>query len=265
MQDRVRRMGETYMGLLALALPDESGPGGRLVRTDAAPTIYDANLLLAVTAEEPAACDELLAWVEKRFADLGHRHVIATAETPATFTARLALAGYQPKATLQLLLEGPLQGPPPAAVEIRPIESDADWSAHRALLRRNHIEDCARAKRPLYDEAVTDQMLLVRRAKAPELRFWMARVEDTDCAYFSSWPGSNGLGIVEDLYTHPPFRKRGIARALIHHAVGDARARGAGPVMIGADPTDTPKGAYVALGFAPTCITWNWLRVLEDR
>jgi len=262
MQDLVRRMGETYMGLLALGLPDERGPGGRLVRTDAAPLIYDANLLLDVSASEPAACDALLAWVEERFSDVGHRHVIATAETPAPFTARLALAGYQAKPALQMLLDGPLQGAPPAAVEIRPIESEADWAAHRILLRRNHNEVCAREKRPQWEEAVTDQMLWVSRTKAPQLRFWMARVEGTDCAYFSSWPGSNGLGIVEDLYTDPPFRKRGVARALIHHAVADARARGAGPVMIGADPTDSPMHAYAALGFVPTCVTWNWLRVL---
>ena len=61
------------------------------------------------------------------------------------------------------------------------------------------------------------------------------------------------MGKVEDLFTAPAFRRRGIATALIAHAVPDARARGAGPVLIGADPTDTPKAMYAAMGFAPVC------------
>ena len=61
------------------------------------------------------------------------------------------------------------------------------------------------------------------------------------------------MGKVEDLFTVPEHRRQGVATALIAHAVADARARGAGPVLIGADPTDTPKAMYAAMGFAPVC------------
>lgn len=62
---------------------------------------------------------------------------------------------------------------------------------------------------------------------------------------------AGGVGKVEDLFTAPAFRHRGIATALIAHAVDDARQRGAGPVLIGADANDTPKAMYSAMGFRP--------------
>ena len=59
--------------------------------------------------------------------------------------------------------------------------------------------------------------------------------------------------MVEDLFTLPSHRNRGIARSLIHHCVDDALARGAVDVLIGALHDDTPKNAYAAMGFETTC------------
>jgi hypothetical protein len=70
-------------------------------------------------------------------------------------------------------------------------------------------------------------MVVTGRAKAPDLRFWLARTEGVDCAFLSSWPGANSVGKVEDLFTHSDFGHRGIATALIVHCVRDARARAA--------------------------------------
>jgi GNAT superfamily N-acetyltransferase len=98
-------------------------------------------------------------------------------------------------------------------------------------------------------------MVATKQAKAPDLRFWLARADGTGCAFLSSWPGANGVGKVEDLFTHPDFRHRGIATALIVHCVRDARERGAGPVLIGALPNDTPMRMYAAMGFRPFCVT----------
>ena len=65
---------------------------------------------------------------------------------------------------------------------------------------------------------------------------------------------------MEDLFTVPAFRRRGVATALIAHAVGDARDRGAGPVLIGADPDDSPKHMYAAMGFRPLCVLRSYTR-----
>jgi GNAT superfamily N-acetyltransferase len=109
-------------------------------------------------------------------------------------------------------------------------------------------------------------MVATKRAKAPALQFFLARADDgEDCAFFSSWPGpgdGNDVGKVEDLFTAPEHRRTGIATALIAHAVDDARRRGAGPVLIGADPDDTPKAMYAALGFAPACVLRSYTKRL---
>ena len=60
------------------------------------------------------------------------------------------------------------------------------------------------------------------------------------------------------------YRHRGVATALIAHCVDDARAHGAGPVVIVSDPTDTPKHMYAALGFRPVALKRGWLKRLGD-
>lgn len=84
-------------------------------------------------------------------------------------------------------------------------------------------------------------MRAAHRAKQPPVQHWLACVDGKPVAYFNSWSGIDGVGQVEDLFTHPEFRHWGIATALIYRCVADARGKGAGPVVIVADATDTPK------------------------
>ena len=72
----------------------------------------------------------------------------------------------------------------------------------------------------------------------------------------------DGVGAVEDLFTHPDFRHRGLATALIHHCVAEVRSEGAGPIVISADTTDTPKRMYAALGFRPVAVKRDYLKRL---
>jgi GNAT superfamily N-acetyltransferase len=68
------------------------------------------------------------------------------------------------------------------------------------------------------------------------------------------------VGLVEDLFTHPEFRRRGIATGLVARAVEDARERGADQVLIGARPEDTPRRMYASMGFRPLCVTRQYLK-----
>jgi GNAT superfamily N-acetyltransferase len=254
--DVARRVWEAYAGYVALGHRVEEGPHGRAVRHDPCPRIHDANLLLGPTAADDAEIDALLAFGERALAGLAHRHVLVGPEAPPRLLARLALEDYRPKPTLQLVLDGPLAGPAPPLYEIRQASGDDDWASLRALMRRDHREG---GRSPVLPAEVTDQMIAVKRAKTPSLRFWIARQDDEDVGYFSSWPGEGGTGLVEDLFTLPERRGRGVARALVHRAVNDARRRGSGPVVIGADPAGTVKAAYARMGFRPACLTWSWL------
>ena len=94
----------------------------------------------------------------------------------------------------------------------------------------------------------------VKRAKSPPVRCWLAYVDGDPVAYCSSWSGVGGIGLVEDVLTHPDFRHQGLATALIHHCVADCREQGAGPVVIWADAAETPKQMYAAMGFSPVAV-----------
>jgi GNAT superfamily N-acetyltransferase len=254
------RLADTYTAYHALGNDVHDHALCRAIRRDAAPYVYVANHLQRVRAKTAEQIDAVLAFLEQTLGDRRHRQVLVDPDTPAPFVARLALAGFEPEPTLQLVLEGELCGRTAAPVDLRLAESDEDWASLARLLRVDHEETCARRGRPVYDMAVTDQMALCMRGRSPAARHWLARVGGRDVAFFASWPGRNGVGMVEDLFTLPECRKRGIARVLVHHAVADARARGAAQVLIGADPSDWPKRFYADLGFRPACVTWGWLR-----
>lgn len=67
---------------------------------------------------------------------------------------------------------------------------------------------------------------------------------------------------MEDLFTLPEYRHRGLATALMHRCVRDCRERGARSVIIACDPTDTPKQMYRAMGFGPVAIQTHYLKRL---
>ena len=229
------------------------------MRQDAAPKVYDANHLqpqLGVALD----LDRVFDFFEETLGDLAHRHVITGPGVDPALASRLALEDYRPSATWQGLLRGELQGPPPPRCEIRPVEGEADWARLGELVRANHVETDARTGGSIFSPEVTEQMQSVRRLASDEAHFFMLWDDAAPVAFFSSWPGVDGVGMVEDLFTLPSHRERGLARALIHHCVADARARGARSVLIGAEIDDTPKQIYAAIGFEPTCLTWSWVK-----
>jgi GNAT superfamily N-acetyltransferase len=92
------------------------------------------------------------------------------------------------------------------------------------------------------------------------VNYWLAYVDGEPRAYCASWAGIDGMGQVDDLFTHPSFRHRGLAMALIHHCIADCRVQGAKSVVIVADPGDTPKEMYAAMGFRPVTIVSHYRR-----
>lgn len=256
------RVYETLEGYYDLGCEVRDEPLARFVRNLDAPRIYDVNFAAFVRADTKAETASVLERADELFEGMPHRVFHIDPWTPPAFEAQLMLDGFEFEDELQLLLEGdldPVLDPP--AIDIRLVESDEDWSVVRRLARLDHEEQARRDVHPLWDEDVTSQMVATKRAKAPDLRFWLARADETACAFLSSWPGANGVGKVEDLFTHPDFRHRGIASALIVHCIRDVRERGAGPVLIGALPNDTPMRMYAAMGFRPFCVTHRGRKV----
>lgn len=254
-EDLLRRVYETLQGYYELGCEVIDDPMARFVRDRDASRIFDVNFAHSVRAANEPEMDAVLARADEVYAGLPYRMFHIDPWTAPAFEARLVLEGFAFEDELELLLEGDLViGDEPPPVEISPVDSDDEWAVVRRLTRLDHEETARRRLHQLWDEDVTSEMVATKRAKAPDLRFWLARADGVDCAFLSSWPGANGVGKVEDLFTHPDFRHRGIATALIVHCVRDARVRGAGPVLIGALLNDTPMHMYAAMGFRPFCV-----------
>ncbi len=260
-EDLPYQVGRTYADYLALGHEHVETPVGRVVRGDDTPRVYIANHLQTLTAETPEEALQALEVLEAELGHLNHRLVVTDPRTSPAVGAVLANAGHSPEATLQMVLPAghPLSNAPRVGADIRPVTSDGDWVSLGRLMAEDHAN---RPEATRIDAVTSAQMLATKRGKAPDVQFFIARCDGEDAAYFSSWPGSCGLAMVENLATREVYRRRGLAGALVHQCVADARARAGGEpaVLIGADPDDWPKGYYARLGFRPTCLTWGWLR-----
>ncbi len=237
-----------------LALGNErfEAEGATFVRNRETPSIWDANHMTRITASTPEAIARLIARAEQEFAGCRNRSFHLDFTTPPAFEAALTLEGYAGGEELVMLLEGELAAEAKPH-DIRPVADEGTWRAYAALFEIDWREFNARRPAPFDDETAA-QMLQARRLKAPPVRHWLGYVDGEPKAYLSSWGGADGVGQVEDLFTHPDYRRRGLATALIHRCVAAARRDGAGPVVIMADPADTPKNMYAALGFRPVAV-----------
>lgn len=261
----VAKVCETYRAQRAMGGEAVEHPLATLVRAPEHPDVYDSNHASGVRATTPKEIDEIFAACDAFFpAAIRHRKFFADIETPQPFVARLAQDGYTCESVVQLVLEGDLRATPPDA-EIREAVSDDDWQAVSLLTRLDHLDGAVREKREPFSKDVTLGLVAARRGMSSDMRMWIIRNDAEDCGYFASWPGRNGVGMVEWLFMVPQQRRRGFATALVAHAVRDARARGAGAVLIGASAAGdgVPRRMYEALGFRPVCLTHEFTRQVK--
>ena len=234
--------------------------GGTLVTNRVYAQVHDAKLL--VNPSFQACAEQTVGQIGGALAPPSRPHVHMGAGTFDTLEARLAADGWDLTMTVELVLHDALQGAT-SPVDIRLAETDADWAAVAGLFRADHVEEALREERLPYPQVVTGAIVDVKRAKSPAVRMWIARDGGVDCGIFTSWPGVDGVGMVEDLFVLAEYRGRGIGRALIQRAVADARHRGAGPVLIAALVDDTPKDLYRRMGFAPLLMRRCWTAPLS--
>lgn len=253
----VDRALDTNNALLALGHETFEAEGATFVRSLETPVVWNAHFVWGATASTPEEIDGLLARAKVEYEGVDRMSFEVDYRTPPELEARLSVEGYEEEGTLLLLLEGELRSEA-KRVDIRPVASESDWEQYAALQALDWEETRTKAGLEA-DAAVAAALMQARRKKSPAARFWMACVDGEPRAYLYSWEGTNGMGQVEELFTHPEFRHRGLATALIHHCVADAREHGAGPVVIAADPEDTPKVMYAAMGFRPVAMKRTWL------
>ena len=241
--------------------------GALFVRNRSIPDKYYANHVEQVTASTPEEIARLSERVEIEFEGFGHRYFYVDRDTPVEFEAWLLMEGYQRTDSLVMVLTGDLRGTP-KPYEIRLVETDADWQAYHDLIATadREFDRNTPAQTANSDASASEaqaQRIAALRAISPPVRYWGAYAEGAARAFFSSWTSPDGIAVLDFLYTHPDYRRRGLATALVHHCVADVRARGAGPIALETDPADTPKRMYAAMGFRPLSLSHEYLKTFE--
>ena len=232
--------------------------GAVFVTNPALPDIHTANYARSVTAGSPDEIDALLARAEREFAGCPHRCFEVDLDTPPPFEGRLVFEGYEVRDFVLMVLEGEMQGKPQAA-DLRLATDDGDWTAADRLKKLDWAESRAKLERdPL--PAVGDSLARLARLKTPPDRKWLAFVDGRARGMASVWEGLDGVGYVEDVFVEPAYRHRGLATALMHRCVADARARRTWALTLVADAGDTPQTMYAAMGFRHVATKRRYVR-----
>jgi GNAT superfamily N-acetyltransferase len=231
--------------------------GAMFVWNRAIPAVRDANHVTKVTVRTEAEIDALLHRVEIEFEGFPHRRFDLDFTMPPELEARLSYEGYTHYDSLVMVLEGDLKGQPKRH-DIRPVELEADWRRLVELFRiANSEAEWDELNRTPLEDAIGEA-----KSKTSPVRWWLAFTGDEAAAHLCSWSGLDGVGQVEDLFTHADYRHRCLATALIHRCVTDAREGGAGPVVVVAIAGDTPKQMYADMGCRPVAVKSVYKRLL---
>jgi ribosomal protein S18 acetylase RimI-like enzyme len=227
--------------------------------------------------------DALLAWVERRTAERARRlppgtevRLQTTKPDPAPGPVREALerAGFRPLHGF-LMMRAPLRDAPAAArwpagivVEtLRPGGSAQERELWQA--RTDSFADHWGAKPPDPVLALARFRHEVSQPDFDRSLMWAARAGSGEvagiCFCRGSFRGDESVAYVAHLGVVPAWRKRGLARALLRHAMAGLRERGRTAAVLGVD-ADHPTGAvglYRSEGFRETGRTAAWGKLLR--
>jgi ribosomal protein S18 acetylase RimI-like enzyme len=218
-----------------------------VVRTPSNPSFYWGNFL--------AFADPLRAGDAARWGELfvrhhpSARHRAFAVDSPAGVAgdpAEVAALGVQLQLGSVLTAAAPLSGPASAAT-VRTVRDDADW---RQLLEvRLSCENGPPA--PGSADFLTAKAAEDRRLAEAGVGAWFgAVVDDRIVATLGIFADGGGTARYQNVETHPAFRRRGLAGALLRHAARYARERlGAHTVVIVADPDYHAIDLYRSVGF----------------
>jgi GNAT superfamily N-acetyltransferase len=111
------------------------------------------------------------------------------------------------------------------------------------------------------DPAGMDQLLAHNEVthNAVPTRYFAARA-DGEIASKSELYSEGNVAQVEDVSTLEAFRKRGLARAVVHHVTELALAEGHELVFLVADADDWPRELYAKLGYDPMGISYEFMK-----
>ncbi len=255
----LRALAEAQDWCEALGNASAEGRHCRLVTGPEHPELWSANHASAVRAGGAQEIDETLEDIEAAFTHSPYRVVDADPFTPPAFLARLALDGWQEQhAVILMALQAPLAPVAAPAVGIDAVQTDADWTELRSL----HELDLAEGVRTggAHPAEIAEGLYQAMRRKAAAGRIFLARHAGRASAYAMAVPAPAGFGVIDDVFTAPDLRRRGVASALLAHCVDWLRQQGCSTAFLTARASDRPKALYARLGFTPEMLVRRWVK-----
>jgi GNAT superfamily N-acetyltransferase len=132
---------------------------------------------------------------------------------------------------------------------IEPVTDDRSLAAAKDLIRA-HFEAHSEAHDPLQISAIVDK--LPAPYTPPTGGLWVAWEKDEAVGCVALQSLSDDTGEVKRMYVRPEHRGKGIARALAHVVIDEARARGYAKLRLGTLASMLPaQNLYTSLGFRP--------------
>ncbi|MEG3180838.1 GNAT family N-acetyltransferase [Sphingomonas sp. LT1P40] len=253
------RIAEAYRWHHALGNSTIDAGFCRIVANPAIPRIWDANHADGVIIDTAAGFTDLLAVMDRELAHCPDRMVHTDHRSPPALLAMLALADFREQLTIiQMALTGPVRGDH-RALHLHPVVTDANWTMLADLVATDYAEG-ARSGGVSHGRDISDALVAGYRAKGAAYRFHLVIEDDEPVAYGASVVCPDGIGMIEDLYTHPEHRRRGIASALIAEYSTRLVAVGCDTIFLGAITSEPAKHLYHRLGFQPVALARAWLR-----
>ncbi len=229
-----------------------------VVRTPTNPTFWWGNFVLLDGPGWPVA--DAVALFSQEFRDAAHLAIgVDGPQLSAGDLAPFAEAGYVVERSVALTTDSVVPPSRPALdVTLRRFASDADWAARVDLA-------CA-----VNDDHPPLDYRVFATAKAAADR---ALCETTGGAWFGAFvegrlvsqlglvPLDEGLARYQSVETHPAYRNRGLAGALVHYAGSVGLTEfGSRTLVIVADPSYVACRVYQRAGFTITESAWEVTR-----
>ncbi len=235
-------------------------PLATFVMNEAHPGVWDSNHVSRVRAREAPEIEAVFGDMERVFAHCSDRAAVVDDFTPGEFVARLAFDDFKEQAAvIQMALLADIAPFRPAGATMREAESEAGWESLRRLFEADFAEG-RRIGAGALPQDVVSGLFAGYRAKRQIAPFFIAEARGVPCAYACAAHCPDGVGIIDNVFTLPAFRGRGIASSLIAHGVARLRASGRRRVFIGALARERAKHLYAKLGFTPVMISRKWVK-----
>ncbi|MFI6345355.1 GNAT family N-acetyltransferase [Streptomyces sp. NPDC050560] len=227
--------------------------GGHLVvRTPANPGFWWGNFLLLAAPPVPGDADRLEAAFAAEFPGAAHLAlgVDGTEGDAGDPTVRAAL-GVEAEEIAVLTARRPGTPPHPARdTVVRPLAGDADWAQALELHCSCEEPDTVGSRLPFLRARYASYRRLAECGHGEWYGAFTGGRMRSGAGVFTD---GSGLARYQNVETHPDFRRRGLAAAVVHRAGAAMAARpGVSTLVIAADPGYHAIRVYRSLGFAET-------------